>query len=151
MPSVGQCVNNLSQGVTPVTAEACHLMTEVNTNNQLLEQAPGFRLHQRTVVGCVVALNEVYQIPSGCVLTHNGQMVRGEKDLLKLDDVWVHTAQPLIKDFPPCCLDAASHQLYNCHGHATAPSLEKLLCKNVLDTCTSVQVKLMNFTVMCCV
>jgi len=67
-------------------------MTEINTNNQLLEQASGFRLHQRTVMGCVVTLNEVYQIPPGCILTHNGQMVRGEKDLLKLDDVWVHTA-----------------------------------------------------------
>ncbi len=126
-------------------------MTEVNTNNQLLKQASGFRLHQRTVMGCVVALNKVYQIPSGCVLTYNGQMVRGEKDLLELDDVWVHTAQPLIQDFPPCCLDTASQHLQCRHGHATAPSLEKCVCKNVLVTCTSVQVKLMNFTVMCCV
>ena len=71
---------------------ACHLMTEINTDNQLLEQASGFRFHQRTVMGCVVALDEVNQVPSRCVLTHNGQMVRGEEDLLKLDDVWVHTA-----------------------------------------------------------
>lgn len=126
-------------------------MTEVNTNNQLLEQAPGFRLHQRTVMGCVVALDKVHQIASGCVLTHNGQIVSSEKDLLKLDDVGVHTAQSLIQDFPPCCLDAASQHLHCRHGHSLAPSLKKFVCKSALVTCTGVtgEIHEAHYNVLC--
>ena len=55
----------------------------------------------------VVSFNEVHQISSRCVFTDNGQVIWGEKNFLKLDDVGVHAAEALVQNFPPCCLDTA--------------------------------------------
>ena len=50
-------------------------MAEVDSNNQLLEQPPGFRLRESTVMSSVVALNKVHKVPSRSILTDNRQVL----------------------------------------------------------------------------
>lgn len=52
-------------------------------------------------------LNVVHQIASWSELADNCQVVRGEKHLVQLYNVWVHATQPLVQDFLAGCLDAA--------------------------------------------
>ena len=52
-----------------------HLMAEVHSNNELLEQPPSFRLSESPVMSSVVALNEVNKVPARSVLADNRQML----------------------------------------------------------------------------
>ena len=65
-------------------------MAIVNSNNELLKQPACFSLLEGAVMVHAMTLNVVHQIPSGCKFTDNGQVFRGEEDLMQLYDVWVH-------------------------------------------------------------
>ena len=83
-------------------------MAEINSNDQLLKQTSSFAFSQGTIMRSVVPLNEVNQISTRCVLTDYAQVVWRQEHFLKLDDIGVGAAQPLIDDLTTCCLHTAS-------------------------------------------
>ena len=58
-------------------------------------------------MGCIVAFYEIYQVASGSILAYNSQVLRREEDLLKLNNVRMVAAQPLVEYLSACGLDAA--------------------------------------------
>lgn len=67
-------------------------------------------------MSCVVAFYEIYQVAPRSILTNNSQMLGRQEDLLKLNDVGMIAAQPLVEDLSACCLDAAcTHALSDGH------------------------------------
>lgn len=83
-------------------------MAEIDSNDQLLKQTSSFAFSQGTIMRSVVPLNEVNQISTRCVLTDYAQVVWRQEYFLKLDDIGVGAAQPLIDDLTTCCLHTAS-------------------------------------------
>ena len=84
-------------------------MAEVHANNQLLKQAPSFTLCEGTIMCQVVPLNEVHQVSTRSILADNAKVLWCQENFLKLDDVGVCAAQPLIEDLSLSGLDAALH------------------------------------------